>query len=135
MGFGRTQENGTSSEVLLKVTVPVVSDEICSQEYGGLDMTYRFCAGVGEKDSCNGDSGSPIINQNKIQVGIVSDGEGCARSDYPGIYTRVSVFSDWIAASICQYSTQPPKSCPPRPSPDPSIRSPQCRLFCRWLEK
>lgn len=83
-------------------------------------MTYRFCAGVGEKDSCNGDSGSPIINQNKIQVGIVSDGEGCARSDYPGIYTRVSVFSDWIAASICQYSTQPLRVA--RPVPVPILR-------------
>lgn len=130
MGFGRTAEDGVGSVDLLKVTLPFVSDEICSQQYAGLDTTYRFCAGNAEKDSCYGDSGGPIINRDGVQVGIVSDGVGCARANYPGVYTRVSVFSDWIEASICQYSTLPPPTCPPR-----SDSSPRCGLFCRLFGK
>ncbi len=29
-------------------------------------------------------------------AGITSYGYGCAREEYPGVYTRVSMFIDWI---------------------------------------
>ena len=30
------------------------------------------------------------------QVGITSNGEGCARAGLPGIYTRVAAYQSWI---------------------------------------
>uniref|UniRef100_A0A3P9HGL0 Peptidase S1 domain-containing protein n=1 Tax=Oryzias latipes TaxID=8090 RepID=A0A3P9HGL0_ORYLA len=77
---------------------------VCS--YGASSITDNMvCAGLleGGKDSCQGDSGGPlVIKQNNlwIQAGIVSFGEGCAKPDYPGVYTRVSQYQTWINTQI-----------------------------------
>lgn len=50
------------------------------------------------------------FNETWILGGITSYGSGCARANQPGVYTRVSVFMDWIeehinSASNMQIST------------------------------
>jgi len=67
----------------------------------------EICAGYAEggRDSCQGDSGGPLfcksVSDQSIYyvAGIVSHGEGCARPDEPGVYTRVALFLDWIHQS------------------------------------
>lgn len=58
------------------------------EQFGGV-TDRMICAGDPGKDSCQGDSGGPLVSGGK-QVGIVSWGLGCARSGYPGVYTRVA---------------------------------------------
>ena len=43
-----------------------------------------------------GDSGGPAVNQNGVLVGIVSHGVGCGREEYPGVFTDVSTYTNWI---------------------------------------
>lgn len=35
-----------------------------------------------------------------FQIGIVSYGFRCAEPEYPGVYTRVTSFLDWISQNI-----------------------------------
>ena len=106
VGWGRTSEGGSSSHLLLKVDVPYVTDEICNRAYSGRIKESMICAGVvgeGGRDACQGDSGGPLMcstGATNFLCGIVSWGTGCARPNYPGVYTETSYFSEWINSVI-----------------------------------
>ena len=56
-----------------------------------------ICAGEAGIDSCQGDSGGPLMCEDQsVQCGIVSWGIGCAFDGFPGVYTEVSAYIDWI---------------------------------------
>ncbi|WTS96131.1 serine protease [Streptomyces sp. NBC_00096] len=105
-GWGATREGGGQQRYLMKTTVPFVSDASCQASYNGeLVPAEEICAGfaAGGVDTCQGDSGGPMFRRDNanawIQVGIVSWGQGCARPDYPGVYTEVSTFAAAIASA------------------------------------
>jgi len=98
-GWGET-EGTTSSTQLQVVSVPITTESNYGWEQIDSDM---IMAGYqdGGYDSCQGDSGGPMVvlgadESTYLQCGIVSWGNGCADPGYPGVYTRVSYFIDWI---------------------------------------
>jgi secreted trypsin-like serine protease len=116
IGYGWMAESGVGSLTLQEVDVNYVPTEKCNINYqGGINGATMMCAGVGGgKDACQGDSGGPLVIRDGdtfTQVGIVSWGEGCARPDFPGVYSRVSGQTDWIKAQICSLSDYPPDYC------------------------
>ncbi|WP_238014192.1 serine protease [Dactylosporangium sp. AC04546] len=104
-GWGAAREGGAQQRYLLKATVPYVPDSTCDNSYPDLIPTDEICAGytAGGVDTCQGDSGGPMFRRDAsnawIQVGIVSWGNGCARPNYPGVYTEVSTFASAIASA------------------------------------
>lgn len=55
----------------------------------------------GSIDACKGDSGGPLVCKDVNNVtyvwGIVSWGENCGKPEFPGVYTRVASYFDWIS--------------------------------------
>jgi len=108
IGYGLLKENAWSGPgKLFHVNVPVVANTDCQAVYGDDSIIgSMLCAGYpeGGKDSCQGDSGGPLVVYNSDKVphlaGIVSWGNGCARPNFYGVYTRVSDFVDWIDENI-----------------------------------
>lgn len=105
-GWGVMSEGeGTISNNLNAVDVPIVSNEECKIAYGQRVNQDHVCAGLkqGGKDSCQGDSGGPLARRRGKQaelVGIVSFGYGCAQAGSPGVYTKVSHYIDWIEKNL-----------------------------------
>lgn len=104
-GWGATQEGGSTSDTLQEVAVPVVSNTTCNSAYPGDIVDSMVCAGFAEggKDSCQGDSGGPLVAEYQgsiYSVGVVSWGEGCARPDKYGVYTRTISHLSWIESNL-----------------------------------
>ena len=59
-----------------------------------------FCGRDVLQKTCKGDSGGPVM-QGGVLVGIVSWGKvTCAGTGEPGVYTRLSSYTDWIRDTI-----------------------------------
>ncbi|CAL8282195.1 unnamed protein product [Merluccius merluccius] len=142
-GWGniRDQVALTGVGTLQEVEVPIISPTSCQQLYN-LDLadpvdilSDMICAGYpeGGRDSCQGDSGGPLVcpmvNGTWVQAGVVSFGLGCAAENRPGVYAKVSMFSDLIrdtVSGIRLYS----RAAPSRASGPTAVL---CLLLCGQL--
>ncbi|XP_072347735.1 salivary plasminogen activator beta-like [Scyliorhinus torazame] len=95
------------SKFLKEARVNLISQQKCgSPDYYGNKLTDNMlCAAHPdwEEDSCKGDSGGPLVCENNGQMhlyGITSWGEGCAKKNKPGVYTRVKNYIQWIEENM-----------------------------------
>ncbi|KAM7344007.1 trypsin zeta-like [Cochliomyia hominivorax] len=110
-GWGTTSSGGFSSNKLLEVAVPIISNDRCDKAYAatygpGRITPSMICAGIegeGGKDACQGDSGGPLL-VNNVLAGIVSWGRGCALPNYPGVYSNVAYLRNWIETNVEKYA-------------------------------
>ncbi|EFN88016.1 Proclotting enzyme [Harpegnathos saltator] len=104
-GWGTQYYGGPASTVLMEAAVPVWPQERCVRSFTQQILNTTICAGAyeGGRDACQGDSGGPLLHQlgngRWVNIGIVSWGIRCGEPGYPGIYTRVSSYLDWIFAN------------------------------------
>ncbi|XP_051943143.1 uncharacterized protein prss56 [Hippocampus zosterae] len=119
-GWGSLYEDGPSADTVMEAKVPLLPQNTCKNALGKeLVTNTMLCAGYlsGGIDSCQGDSGGPLIYQDRISGrfqlhGITSWGDGCGEKGKPGVYTRVSAFSDWIQVEMQKSFGSREPTCP-----------------------
>ncbi|KAL1502464.1 hypothetical protein ABEB36_007601 [Hypothenemus hampei] len=101
-GFGDTfTYSHAGSRKLRAVEIFVQNIQFCEKKYRiygvVINRSKMFCAGYlyEPRDSCQGDSGGPFVRNNTL-YGLVSLGAECGDPNYPGIYTNVVAFRDFI---------------------------------------
>uniref|UniRef100_A0A8C8E9E7 Peptidase S1 domain-containing protein n=1 Tax=Otus sunia TaxID=257818 RepID=A0A8C8E9E7_9STRI len=106
---------GWGGRKLHQLEVPILVFDTCQSYYINLPsrVTQRMiCAGFPlEEDSfvlVQGDSGGPLVCPSEDNSGfytlhgITSWGLGCGGKSYPGVYTNVGVFVDWINTNVIE---------------------------------
>ncbi|XP_041432923.1 serine protease 30 isoform X1 [Xenopus laevis] len=111
-GWGITEFNTSKSSpnTLQEIQMRIINAEQCRNYYNPnktkIYITDQMiCAKDinGGKDSCQGDSGGPLVCSYEgsfYLVGVVSFGIGCGNMPYPGVYTYVPAFRDWIGKYV-----------------------------------
>ncbi|XP_055612830.1 transmembrane protease serine 9-like [Uranotaenia lowii] len=108
VGFGHTSRR-IHSGIKQKAFIPIFDPVKCREKWSSkLQLVdEQLCAGGDYYiDSCGGDSGGPLMTQRLYwtQEGIVSFGNRCGLEGWPGIYTRVASYVDWIKQNVRPYS-------------------------------
>lgn len=100
VGYGLDRTGGSIQNRLQEADLFVVGNGDCNNLHQFEIFDSNICAGIqeGGKGQCSGDSGGPLtLKTERWQVGIVSwSMKPCTVAPYPGVYTKVSHFIDWI---------------------------------------
>lgn len=98
-GWGRTEPQGSPSNVLQEVELPILTTAECQQYLKTAVTDNMMCTYREGQDACLGDSGGPLSwarDGRYYLVGVVSWGMGCARPERPGVYAKVTNYLTWI---------------------------------------
>ncbi|XP_053254395.1 trypsin-like [Podarcis raffonei] len=98
------------ANVLQCLDTEILSKYICKSRYGSYFADNEICSGKmeGGKDSCQGDSGSPLIC-NGVLHGLVSSGAvKCASKKNPAVFMEICKFWKWIEETMAENDTKAP---------------------------
>ncbi|ODM98727.1 Trypsin-1 [Orchesella cincta] len=109
-GWGKNESNSDHQiQILQRTDVKIFTNQYCENQWGDdYHAESMICAGSNSQspdselvsDACQGDSGGPLMalgrNGKRYLVGIVSWGWECGYQEYPGLYTKIEAFLEWI---------------------------------------
>ncbi|XP_018430561.1 PREDICTED: hepatocyte growth factor-like protein [Nanorana parkeri] len=100
-GWGDTRGSG-HQDVLKVATFTIISNEECnlgSAKIRAQDSDICTRAVPIEVGACEGDYGGPLAcltHDCWVLEGVIIPARGCGKKNVPGVFTRVSVYVDWI---------------------------------------
>uniref|UniRef100_A0A671T0M7 trypsin n=1 Tax=Sinocyclocheilus anshuiensis TaxID=1608454 RepID=A0A671T0M7_9TELE len=103
-GWGFLNNLGERPDKLQELSIKVKQQWLCGRgdHYGTKFTSNMLCAAERLKDTCDGDSGGPLLFKG-IAVGITSNGGNkCGSSKKPGLYTIISHYTGWIDSTMTQ---------------------------------
>ncbi|XP_052007574.1 complement factor D-like [Xyrauchen texanus] len=103
-GWGSLNNLGGRPDKLQEISITVLERMLCSRAayYGWKFTSNMLCAAKKRMDTCDGDSGGPLLYRG-IAVGITSNGgKKCGTSKKPGLYTIISHYTQWIDRTTTQ---------------------------------
>merc|ERR1712110_486959 len=101
-GWGKTETGKTSTDQLLKVDVPILSNTECKSTYQWLKSFHLCTHEPGTKSGhCKGDSGGPLFlldtDNRYVQIGVASFGSIVDCGSKPGGFSRMTFdVMQWI---------------------------------------
>ncbi|KAH8346583.1 hypothetical protein KR084_005659 [Drosophila pseudotakahashii] len=113
IGWGQQKFAQEESKKLLKVQLQGFGNQ-CARSIDpndelphGYEARTQLCIGSRDnKDTCNGDSGGPVLAHHETLpcmyhiMGITSFSIACSTPDIPAPYTRVHYYLDWIKGEL-----------------------------------
>ncbi|XP_008518542.2 putative serine protease 45 [Equus przewalskii] len=115
-GWGQIKQrysaNSTLTPELQEAEVFIMDNKRCDRVYRKmavvphilpLVMQDMVCATNYGENLCNGDAGGPLaceVEDRWILAGVLSWDKACAKSQNPGVYSRVTKYSKWIKTQI-----------------------------------
>ncbi|CAL8103586.1 unnamed protein product [Calicophoron daubneyi] len=112
VGWGcKSGEKFPSSEAQV-ISLKVIPNALCYAMYGGLvalSDEHEFCASPYKSGSgiCPGDSGSGLvcgIDEKRYVVGVATATHAKHPETFPGLFTRISFFTEWIKKQMTQFN-------------------------------
>ncbi|KAM8961843.1 serine protease ami-like [Pelodytes ibericus] len=101
-GWGQMKQTGKKPDTLQEILVPVISTTTCNRrDYYDEEITpLMMCAGEKGKDSCEGDSGGPLICNGVAEAIVAGGHRKCGNAKKPGVYIRIAPYNNWILNTI-----------------------------------
>ena len=114
-------EDSLYPKKLREVDLTIIRDSLCSKSermsnlYGKDWITDNMICtgdGLGTKDTCDGDSGGPLIVFDSstnawLQAGVTSFGDGCAETGTYGVSARIPEITRWVSELMCSNEEVP----------------------------
>jgi len=115
-GWGATSFRGPTSAILLQGLIQVTTPEECREKFSQFKNVEigdtKICARDlnNRIDACQGDSGGPMVIDRRGPdgkyryhlIGVVSFGYRCNVPGFPGVYTRVTEYDQWIRNKVAE---------------------------------
>ncbi|KAG9321741.1 hypothetical protein KVV02_005087 [Mortierella alpina] len=111
-GYGATDADGTTSDILLKVQVTIGNKAECEAQIdkkSAFDPNSQVCAIDNGHSACHGDSGGPLYSGSDKNVHVAALVRGAGNQDKCGekgtfqYYTFIKPFIPWIKSEIAKF--------------------------------